>query len=160
MNFITYEIKGWNRFVSGLIARETTDWIELVYVPQDYMLDGIKFIQKKFIKYSFYEQDEAFRGKVIQSTKDVGSGTSFSLSNRLFQELVSQEAVMIELGNDEICYIGKIIKVNRQSLVVRCLSANAEWTYTKNIKKDSIRAISIQNDYLNTLIHYVSEKGR
>ena len=50
MKVETYKIKGWREKETGLLIAENEEWVLVKHIPVDYMVDGYKLYQKKFIK--------------------------------------------------------------------------------------------------------------
>ncbi|MBL4669375.1 MAG: hypothetical protein JKY30_08940 [Flavobacteriales bacterium] len=154
MKVLSFEIEGWDEFIEGIVLNESEEWIEIVDNYHDLRLDGIKFVKRDHILYDFHEEDEIFKENVFRTMKQIRPSTGYVLDSNLINELKNLEIVMFELEEDDVCFIGKIIKSDSEKLQLLTMTSKAEWSDEMNIRLSDIRTISIDNEYLNTLLSY------
>ncbi|NDV58954.1 hypothetical protein [Bacteroides sp. 519] len=156
--FYTFRIKGRKRSESGIFIDEGTDWILIRSLFSDYLIDGYKIINKNYIVSVSRNEEDIFTEKVLKANnKDNYSVEKIPLeTNSLFNYLKEQQIVFdISIHLENSTYVGKIKKILTHSFYLYLLSPKGEWLDEIDLfKKKSIRLISFNTDYIQSLLNY------
>ena len=152
-------IKRWTEELQGLFCIENEDWVVLKAVYSDFIMDGILLINKKYISSIKREEKEEFKEKVLFITNKPNITTCPELFNNpdLFTTLSANKTlIQIHLHKEFEFFVGIIIKVNDNSIVLKLLNPKGIWLKndTKNFDKDKIRIIHVGADYAHSLLAY------
>jgi len=156
--FVSFKYRDRKAFISGYLIDFNNDWTLIKYNPVDYVIDGYLILKTdKILKYK-RDDDEKFREKVLKAKnliptdKDIFPITDLSETLQLISDRFG--AFKIEKKDDTVCFIGRLVKITKENLIIQEIDAKAKWVETEKYKLKSIRTIEFDSDYVNSLILY------
>jgi hypothetical protein len=156
--FINVEISGWESHVSGIIVKESSQWILLNINPVDYVVDGFTVIFKKFIRNLKVKKEDMFKYQVIKSCDKIKSTRLITFDEDSIQLTKNigraYEILAIRREFDHEIQVGIYQKFQRGKLCVGSIKTNGRPDGKDNFDFDSIRAIEFDTDYLTSLRCY------
>ena len=156
-HFYTISLSHRKEKEQGFFQKENEDWVLLKALFSDYMMDGVLLINKKYISLTKRESDEEFTEKVILANNRLNTENLTILDSADLYETFRKDKVVIQLSHyeDSAANIGRIVKVNDKSLSMLLLNTRGIWDdYYSNIRKDKIRTIKYNTDYIRSLLTY------
>ncbi len=153
----SFELNEREEEISGMVLSIGKSWVLLAYNPVDYVLDGFIFINKKFIDSVHRGSSEKFIEKVIEAKGGINTTglPNYNLDDsKILEKQFAKEKKVIQYDFEDysICYIGKVDELVDYKSVVIGLNPKAKWTKSSKIDFSAIATISIENDYLKSLI--------
>jgi len=156
--FVSFKYRDRKSIISGYLIDFNNDWTLIKYNPIDYVIDGYLILKTdKILKYK-RDDDEKFREKVLKAKnliptdKDIFPITDLSETLKLISDRFG--AFKIEKKDDTVCFIGRLVKITKENLIIQEIDARAQWVETEKYKLKSIRTIEFDSDYVNSLILY------
>jgi hypothetical protein len=140
---------------SGFLIDWTEDWILLKNNPVDFIIDGYTILKNKNVKSIIQDKDHEFTERVIKlkglktsaeeiiPLKDLPSIINF-LADRY-------EIFQIAKKSDKAVYLGKLIELNEEELVIDFMGTEGEFDGEMSFRLDKIRVIEFDTDYINSL---------
>jgi hypothetical protein len=156
---IELKLRGYEPFI-GVFLNFGEEWIIIRNISGDYIIDGFKLINRKYILNIQLVEEEPIR--TITDIKHSGFqyklGLNLDSTTALLQSLLNEKTLLlITLYDENAAYVGLIDTVNQKSLILHDLSSRGEFTnYNVGYKYQSIRVIEIKTDYLNSLDLYIN----
>jgi hypothetical protein len=161
---ISIEFEDKKDVFSGFLIDWTEDWILLKNNPVDFIIDGYTILKNKNVKSIIQDKDHEFTERVI---KLKGLKTSaeeiiplkdlYSIINFLASKY---EIFQITKKSDKAVYLGKLIEINEEELVIDFLGTEGEFDGEMSFKQNKIRVIEFDTDYINSLKLIVDEKKK
>jgi hypothetical protein len=150
--------------ITGLVVDHNKDWLLIKYVPVDFVVDGYMIIRREIIKKYWRRDEEKFRESVLKAKK-VTAKSSWSLSRRTKiypLAKMQQKAILIQLNleKEDICYVGIIKDVKKDSFVLEKMGTKANWLESMEYNLNSVWTIQFGNDYLESLLAFHKSKRR
>jgi hypothetical protein len=161
---ISIEFDDKKEIFSGFLIDWTEDWILLKNNPFDFIIDGYTILKNENVKSIIQDKDHEFTERVIKlkglktSTaeiiplKDLSSITNF-LANKY-------EIFQIAKKSDKAVYLGKLIELNEEELVIDFLGTEGKFEGEMTFKQNKIRVIEFDTDYINSLKLIVDEEKK
>ncbi|SET10404.1 hypothetical protein [Hymenobacter actinosclerus] len=150
----TVKVRGQSE-LQGIVLASGAKWELLRSIPVDYVVDGLVFVNQKYLLKKTRGEDEEFAEKILRlKMVSFENRQQFDLDStpNLFTQLQQQEKlVQLTLHDDSVNFIGQIVQVNRQSFRCRLLGVKAEWLQEVNIKYAEVRTIGLATDYVLSL---------
>ena len=161
---ITIEFEDKKEIFSGFLIDWTEDWILLKNNPVDFIIDGYTILKNKNVKAIIQDKDHEFTERVI---KLKGLKTSAEeiiplqdLSS-IIHFLASKYAIFqIATKSDKAVYLGKLIELNEEELVIDFLGTEGQFDGEMSFKPNKIRVIEFDTDYINSLKLIVDEDNK
>ncbi|MFV8376823.1 hypothetical protein [Flavobacterium sp. LB1P62] len=161
---ISIEFEDKKDIFSGFLIDWTEDWILLKNNPVDFIIDGYTILKNKNVKSIIQDKDHEFTERVIKlkglktsaeeiiPLKDLASIINF-LENKykIFQ---------ITKKSDKAVYLGKLIELNDEELVIDFLGTEGKFEGEMSFKQNKIRVIEFDTDYINSLKLIVDEEKK
>lgn len=165
MKFLSIKISRWEEILYGIFLREDKNWLVIKKNPGDYLLDGVSFINKSYIKKINEPFDKtAFRYKVFMNKfQNYNDNTFDDLDIRsmdsIFKNIYNKEEI-IELGleNSDYVLIGFICKMNEKSFALEMYSTSGNFLKIITIKYSNVRTLTLNTDYLNSIKDFLKKK--
>ena len=161
---ISIEFEDKKDVFSGFLIDWTEDWILLKNNPVDFIIDGYTILKNKNVKSIIQDKDHEFTERVI---KLKGLKTSaeeiiplkdlYSIINFL---AIKYEIFQITKKSDKAVYLGKLIELNEEELVIDFLGTEGEFDGEMSFKQNKIRVIEFDTDYINSLKLIVDEEKK
>jgi hypothetical protein len=159
---ISIEFDDKKEIFNGFLIDWTEDWILIKNNPFDFIVDGYTILKNKNIKSIIQDKDHEFTERVIKlkglktsaeeiiPLKDLSSITNF-LANKY-------EIFQISKKSDKAVYLGKLIELNEKELILNFLGTEGKFEGEMIFKKNKIRALEFDTDYINSLKLIVDEE--
>jgi len=150
--------------ICGFLIDFNENWTLIKNNPVDYIIDGYSLLKtNRILKYK-RDEFEVFIEKVLIAKGLKPLAKDKIPLNDIYKtlQLVSDKygAFKIELKDDTICYIGRLVKIGKGQIIIQEIDPKANWVEDERFKLNSIRIIDFDTDYNNSLILYnkMSEK--
>ena len=149
----------------GIKLIDNDSWIILNDNPGDYILDGYRFVNKRFIKRETKLADDNIKNKILNlkyQSDIIKPLEAIPLNNyKILFSYLKEQGVLVEvtLETDEYILIGKIVDVFEKSFVLEKISTSAIIFGKENLKFSLVRCVAMKTDYLRSFELYLdSEK--
>lgn len=161
---ISIEFDDKKEIFSGFLIDWTEDWILLKNNPFDFIIDGYTILKNENVKSIIQDKDHEFTERVIKlkglktsaeeiiPLKDLSSIINF-LENKY-------EIFQIAKKSDKALYLGKLIELNEEELVIDFLGTEGKFEGEMSFKQNKIRVIEFDTDYINSLKLIVDEEKK
>lgn len=157
----TIQVNKYKDNIQGILLKEGNEWLLFKEILPNYMLDGFLIIRKKWIQSIYRDEDEILNEKILKASGkwDLSNPyDEFPLSDTddLFSYIyLTLPIVQIYVQDDSVTYIGKLSKPLAKSFYLLSLKPNGLWNdKTYLFRKTSVRMISWDSDYVNSLFVY------
>ncbi len=148
-----FKINGWKDLETGLLIDEIENWILVKHIPIDYVIDGFKIYNKKFIEERLHSDKEKQIEKVLRLKGiKVETPVDFKFHDTEGQlKWVEDKYGVFEFQDDdesEVIY-GRINRVMNDTMVIDMIKSDGsvETNYEYEFDLNEIRAISFETDY-------------
>lgn len=157
-NVYSINIRGWKSKISCIKIKEGKDWI-LIQNLNDYMIDGLSLINKKYVKDTLRNENELLVEDVLKANDKIHSDiiVAMPLETPSLFDYLYQMRIIFQLGlkDDSYSYVGQIQKITNKSFYLKRMNAKGLWINDPIIlRKDFIRTIELNTDYLISLSRY------
>jgi hypothetical protein len=161
---ISIEFEDKKEIFSGFLIDWTEDWILLKNNPFDFIIDGYTILKNINVKAIIQDKDHEFTERVIKlkglktsaeeiiPLKDLPSIIHF-LANKY-------EIFQIAKKSDKAVYLGKLLELNEDELIIDFLGTEGEFDGEMSFKLNKIRVIEFDTDYINSLKLVVDEENK
>lgn len=161
---ISIEFDDKKEIFSGFLIDWTEDWILLKNNPFDFIIDGYTILKNKNVKAIIQDKDHEFTERVI---KLKGLKTSAAeiiplqdLSSIIHFLANKYTIFQITKKSDKAVYLGKLIELNEEELVIDFLGTEGKFEGEMSFKHNKIRVIEFDTDYINSLKLIVNEEKK
>ena len=150
--------------IMGVLLGEGVQWVVTKDNTVDYVLDGIRFSNKKYIINQHVIHNEIksaiFPLKYTEWEKDMDTVSHLNLDDMQSFFLGLQHRTLIEVGlhDNSIIYVGNVSNVLKKSFILSTIDVNANDSGPMLVNYDKVRYIKIDSDYLNALALYTNYK--
>jgi hypothetical protein len=156
MEIIDIKIKRHKEIVRGIKIFENDAIVLIINNPNDFVLDGYSFINKKYISEIKTTDDDlklkVFDNKIIDFNYQKYLNYSLNSINEIVDDMmVNFNLVELYFESSSYSIIGKITKLNLKTFLIDLLSVKAMFIRTEKFYYDKLRIISFDNDYLKSL---------
>lgn len=157
--FYSVKIRDHKQRINGILVNEGEEWVLLNYLLMDYLLDGYIFVNKKYIELIERTESEVFTEKVLLSNNKIHVSKNFKIplvTEELLEWIYDTQLVIeIENKDESMSWIGKIWDMTEKSIFITDLTPKGIWTSSHyTFRKNSIRLIYFDTDYINSLLKY------
>jgi hypothetical protein len=157
MKVETYKIKGWREKETGLLIAENEEWVLVKHIPVDYMVDGYKLYQKKFIKKRISRDAEGQIAKVLQ-LKNVKAippkGFKFEGALDILKWVEKTYGLFEFQDKDESdLFYGRLNQIENDFFIIDMITADGviEKEYEFDFSINKIRSITFESDYFESI---------
>lgn len=161
---ITIEFDDKKEIFSGFLIDWTEDWILLKNNPVDFIIDGYTILRNKNVKAIIQDKDHEFTERVI---KLKGLKTSAAeiipltdIAAIIYFLASKYEIFQIATKSDKAVYLGKLIEMDEEEVVIDFLGSEGEFEGEMSFKPSKIRVIEFDTDYINSLKLIVDEEKK
>ena len=156
---ISIKLKDRKEEERGILLEEGSEWIIILSLFTDYMLDGYKIINKKYIMSIYQTEDDIFTEKVLDANNKIPTSFSAKIpltSNQLFIYLYeTRTTFQLHLNRESSFYMGYIKEVLPKSFYFLPMNPKGKWlNYHFLFRMTYIRIVEIETDYTNSLLAY------
>ncbi len=156
MKVETYKITGWKEKETGLLVDENEDWILVKHIPVDYVIDGYKLYNKRYLKNRKTKAKEEKISRVLQ-LKNVQTKTPDTFKfNNVLQTLIWSEKKygLFEFQDNETeVFYGTLNMAEEDTFIINMIKSNGkieeEFDYEFSINDISI--ITFESDYFDSM---------
>lgn len=156
--FYSIKIKGRKEKEFGILLDESEQWIYISSLYSDYMIDGYKVINKKYVISMERSDGDVFTEKVLRANNRIISDfPKIPLeTNMLFSYLEkNQVAFDISTDKEDSIFVGKVQKRLEKSFYLKPLGTKGEWMNELYLfRMGTIRIISFDTDYIKSLLAF------
>lgn len=150
---ITFEDK--KEIFTGFLIDWTEDWILLKNNPFDFIIDGYTILRNKSIEAIIQDEDHEFTERVIK-LKGLKTSAEEIIPLKDLPTIINfiadkYEVFQIAKKSDKAVYLGKLIEVNDEELIIDFLSTEGQYDGEMDFKAEKIRVIEFDTDYINSL---------
>jgi len=161
MELLNIKISRYKDLISAVKLFENENILITLLNPVDYVLDGLCFINKKYVKHIDHEKDDELKSKIfthkIRSFNINSHYKSFETIKDITTYFLENSSKLIELGLESSDYsiIGNIQKNNEKFFIVNMLSVKGKYLNEEKVEYDKVRLLTIDSDYLSSLEYYL-----
>ncbi|PJJ08086.1 hypothetical protein CLU83_1320 [Flavobacterium sp. 1] len=152
---ISIEFEDKKDIFSGFLIDWTEDWILLKNNPVDFIIDGYTILKNKNVKSIIQDKDHEFTERVIK-LKGLKTSAEEIIPLKDLSSIINfladkYEIFQIAKKSDKAVYLGKLMELNEEELVIDFMGTEGEFDGEMSFKLDKIRVIEFDTDYINSL---------
>lgn len=158
MTVETFKIKSWEEPVSGLCIAENDEWLLVRHIPVDYVLDGYKLYQKKYIKRRKQTAFDEMRIRLFtlrSESTEVPGGFQFGDTADMLAWIEATYGLFEfqTKTEDELNY-GTIETIENDDLVINMVDSHGEFDpmFEDVFSLRKIRSITFDSDYFRAIV--------
>ena len=161
---ISIEFEDKKDIFSGFLIDWTEDWILLKNNPVDFIIDGYTILKNKNVKSIIQDKDHEFTERVIK-LKGLKTSAEEIIPLKDLSSIVNflaekYEIFQIAKKSDKAVYLGKLIELNEEELLIDFMGTEGEFDGEMSFKLDKIRVIEFDTDYINSLKLIVDQEKK
>jgi hypothetical protein len=161
---ISIEFEDKKDIFSGFLIDWTEDWILLKNNPVDFIIDGYTLLKNKNVKSIIQDKDHEFTEKVIR-LKGLKTSAEEIIPLKDLSSIINfladkYEIFQISKKSDKAVYLGKLMELNEDELVIDFLGTEGEFDGEMSFKLNKIRVIEFDTDYINSLKLVVDQEKK
>ena len=157
---IKVKINRYPNAISEVYLYENEEFVVMLNNPVDYVIDGIYFINKNYIKNIEIDQD-IISNKILLHKASLYNTDNMNFSNfkKILQYLLNKQQ-LIEFYLDKQSYtsIGRIISIDNKVIKVNLVDTQSSFLKKEKISYNKIRVLAINTDYVDALEWYSKHK--
>lgn len=153
------KIKDRKQRTIGVFIEEGKEWVLLIDLYADYLLDGYILVNKEYIENIERSEKDVFTEEVLIANDKINIPEYQKLplitENLLKWFYDNQTVIQVENRDGTMSWIGKILGGTEKSIYLDNLDPKGIWTSTHfTFRKNAIRLISFDTDYIKSLVNY------
>jgi hypothetical protein len=161
---ISIEFEDKKDIFSGFLIDWTEDWILLKNNPVDFIIDGYTILKNKNVKSIIQDKDHEFTERVIK-LKGLKTSAEEIIPLKDLSSIINflaekYEIFQIAKKSDKAVYLGKLIELNEEELLIDFMGTEGEFDGEMSFKLDKIRVIEFDTDYINSLKLIVDQEKK
>ena len=157
---IKVKINRYPNTISGVYLYENEEFVVMLNNPVDYVIDGIYFINKNYIKNIETDQD-IISNKILLHKASLYNTDNMNFSNlkKILQYLLNkQQLIEFYLDKQSYTLIGRIISIDNEVIKVNLVDTQSSFLKKEKISYNKIRVLAINTDYVDALEWYSKHK--
>ena len=157
---IKVKINRYPNTISGVYLYENEEFVVMLNNPIDYVIDGVYFINKNYIKNIEIHQD-IISNKILLHKASLYNTDNMNFSNlkKILQHLLNkQQLIEFYLDKQSCTLIGRIISVDNEVIKVNLVDTQSSFLKKEKISYNKIRVLAINTDYVDALEWYSKHK--
>ena len=157
---IKVKINRYPNTISGVYLYENEEFVVMLNNPVDYVIDGIYFINKNYIKNIETDQD-IISNKILLHKASLYNTDNMNFSNlkKILQHLLNkQQLIEFYLDKQSYTLIGRIISIDNEVIKVNLVDTQSSFLKKEKISCNKIRVLAIDTDYVDALEWYSKHK--
>ena len=157
---IKVKINRYPNAISGVYLYENEEFVVMLNNPVDYVIDGIYFINKNYIKNIEIDQD-IISNKILLHKASLYNTDNMNFSNfkKILQYLLNkQQLIEFYLDKQSYTLIGRIISIDNKVIKVNLVDTQSSFLKKEKISCNKIRVLAINTDYVDALEWYSKHK--
>jgi hypothetical protein len=161
---ISIEFDDKKEIFSGFLIDWTEDWILLKNNPFDFIIDGYTILKNENVKSIIQDKDHEFTERVIK-LKGLKTSAEEIIPLKDLSSIINfladkYEIFQVAKKSDKAVYLGKLIELNEEELVIDFLGTEGKFEGEMSFKQNKIRVIEFDTDYINSLKLIVDEEKK
>ena len=161
---ISIEFDDKKEIFNGFLIDWTEDWILLKNNPVDFIIDGYTILKNKNVKAIIQDKDHEFTERVIK-LKGLKTSAEEIIPLQDLSSIINflaekYQIFQIAKKSDKAVYLGKLIELNKEELVIDFLGPEGKFEGEMSFKPNKIRVIEFDTDYINSLKLIVDEERK
>ncbi|MCV9929997.1 hypothetical protein OIU83_20220 [Flavobacterium sp. LS1R49] len=161
---ISIEFEDRKEIFTGFLIDYTDDWILIKNNPVDFIIDGYVILKNKNIQSITRDSDNVFTESVIR-LKGLKTNSDEIIPLRDLSSILTfitnkYEIFQIAKKSEKSVYLGKLIKLDDEELVIDFLETRGKFGGELSINPNKIRVIEFDTDYINSLKLLVNERKK
>ncbi len=162
MKLLNIKISRFTEKINGIKLYETENLLVVLLNSVDFVLDGICFINKKYVKQINIEKSDELKIKILEhkinsfhidskykSFETIKDVTDHFLKN-------SNKLIEVTLESPDYSIIGNIENSKEKYFIINMLSVKGKYLSGEKIEYDKTRILTVDSDYLNSLEYYIN----
>lgn len=157
---IKVKINRYPNAISEVYLYENEEFVVMLNNPIDYVIDGIYFINKNYIKNIEIDQD-IISNKILLHKASLYNTDNMNFSNfkKILQYLLNkQQLIEFYLDKQSYTLIGRIISIDNKVIKVNLVDTQSSFLKKEKISYNKIRVLAINTDYVDALEWYSKHK--
>ena len=157
---IKVKINRYPNTISRVYLYENEEFVVMLNNPVDYVIDGIYFINKNYIKNIEIDQD-IISNKILLHKASLYNTDNMNFSNfkKILQYLLNkQQLIEFYLDKQSYTLIGRIISIDNKVIKVNLVDTQSSFLKKEKISYNKIRVLAINTDYVDSLEWYSKHK--
>lgn len=157
---IKVKINRYPNAISEVYLYENEEFVVMLNNPVDYVIDGIYFINKNYIKNIEIDQD-IISNKILLHKASLYNTDNMNFSNfkKILQYLLNkQQLIEFYLDKQSYTLIGRIISIDNKVIKVNLVDTQSSFLKKEKISYNKIRVLAINTDYVDALEWYSKHK--
>lgn len=159
---IKVKINRYPNTISGVYLYENEEFVVMLNNPIDYVIDGVYFINKNYIKNIEIDQDQdIISNKILLHKASLYNTDNMNFSNfkKILQHLLNkQQLIEFYLDKQSYTLIGRIISIDNKDIKVNLVDTQSSFLKKEKISYNKIRVLAINTDYVDALEWYSKHK--
>lgn len=162
MELLNIKISRFTDKINGVKLYETESLLVVLLNSVDFVLDGICFINKRYVKQIDIENNNELKVKILKHKIK-----SFYLDSRYesFETVkdainyflkINNKLIEVTLESPNYSIIGNIVHTKENYFIINMLSIKGKYLNKEKIEYNKTRILTIDSDYLNSLEYYIS----
>lgn len=158
-NYYKFKIEGYKEPIAGIFCNKGKDWIQILYNPVDYVIDGIKFIKIDLATPLEKTTNDKFVEKVLKAKKLL-SDININLSNEglLSWLITNKRLIEYQTKYENSIEVGFVIDFKENKSIFKNIGTKGQLLDTIQVDFKTIKTITINSDYLYSLSTYIKSK--
>ncbi|MEI6864675.1 hypothetical protein [Flavicella sp.] len=148
-------LEDWDEEITGVFVTEGKEWILLLDNQNDFILEGLRFVNKARLDEVLRDDDEKFKEKVFSKKySDFSLPNSYNLNDtaKLLQQIKEENKLLhFDMEDEEEIIVGLIENIYDDKFELKALTSEAEWGENLISEFRELSTLAIDNDYLKSL---------
>jgi len=156
MKVETYKIFGWKEKETGLLIDENDDWILVKHIPVDYVIDGYKLYNKKYLKNRKSKAKEEKIARVLRLKNTPTNAPDTFRFGSILETLswCEQKYGLFEFQDNETeIFYGTLELIEQDMFSIDMIKSNGkiEKEFDYEFSVDEISVITFESDYFESM---------
>ncbi|MFD0993252.1 hypothetical protein [Tenacibaculum geojense] len=157
MKIESYKIVGWDNFETGILLDENADWILIKSVPENYQVDGYKFLNKNHIESRFEAENSDLTRKVLELKGiEIIKPNILKLTDTIeILQSIEEKYGCFEFQDDveDELFYGVLGDFNKESFSIDFIKSDGtiDYEFDEVFEVNEVRTITFDSDYFNSI---------
>ena len=161
MEILNIKISRFSDLISGIKLYESDNLLVVILNPVDFVLDGVCFINKHYLKKIEPEVNNDIKIKILENKFN-----NYKINYEFFESIEDtirhlknrKKLIELTLESPDYSLIGSVQNINMKTFILKMLSVKAKYLEEEKFEYNKIRMLTIDSDYLNSLENYIKKK--
>lgn len=165
MDIVEVKVNRWKEKITGVIYENKSDFIVLKEVTDDFFLDGVVIVNMKYVRRITSIDNQVKKYVINEKLKLLAQSDSRWVNEESIDGVLNclfTNNILFQIGLESSDYIlvGYIENIFVHSIRVSLIDVKGEFFRSLNIRKELIRTITIDNEYLGGLLLYMRREEK